>query len=244
MPHDARVMVSYPALRFLKDNFGSSWGPGFTVGNTRTKDIQNLQDEVEAGKCNLRIESGRVLRVVRVVVLKLLRQGELCVQIGKSRLGTVTPSVELPGTKMQMLETHVDSVERLLQERLPEGFHMSISDREISVEERSSAAYGIPTRYVRNIVTAHMESDVSSSIHLQTKRIQWGTGHIEVFAVPETNREDSFNAFAWMSENQFATLTSMGDGNIHIIQEWFDEAQTTSSVNARTLRTSECFVDL
>jgi len=215
MPSDARMLMSYPALQFLKHQL--SFG---------AQTLEELEEEVQDGKCNLRIESERVLRVVHVVALQMRCLDEVCVQLGELRGDESMPSVELPGKKMRMLEMPMDSAQQLVSELFPNfAASISFSGCDTFIKERSSATYGIPTRYVRHVVQARMDYSISSN-DLQMERCQWEDGYIKLSAFPESERGGGCcKILAWMSQLQYEKLIAMDVHNASLAKAWIDQVK-------------------
>jgi len=220
MPQDGRLLMSYPALQFLKHElqFGA-------------QTLEHLEEEVQDGKCNLRIESERVLRVVHVVALQMRCLDEVCVQLGELRGDESMPSVELPGKKMRMLEMPMDAAQRLISESFPDfAASISFSGCDTFIKERSSATYGIPTRYVRHVVQAHVDYSISSN-DLQMERCQWEDGYIKLSASPESERGGGCcKILAWMSQLQYEKLIAMDVHNASLAKVWIDQVKRSQEV--------------
>eukprot|EP00406_Dinophysis_acuminata_P003356 CAMPEP_0179232586 /NCGR_PEP_ID=MMETSP0797-20121207/11937_1 /TAXON_ID=47934 /ORGANISM="Dinophysis acuminata, Strain DAEP01" /LENGTH=953 /DNA_ID=CAMNT_0020939713 /DNA_START=16 /DNA_END=2877 /DNA_ORIENTATION=- len=156
MPLQSRVKMSMGAFSsLLSHQFLFSVARG-----TR----QLLYDEVQAGKCDLIVDADeKVLRVVNVVALRVLRQdGKMLAQIAEvTEDGIAEPSVQLPGLKVKAGELPHDALQRLRNTTLSV-FRVGIivGTREVNVQQKPSKAYGVNTKYMRNIYHAAWDPDV------------------------------------------------------------------------------------
>jgi len=214
MPQEARFLMSLPALEVMKQRKRA-------FGGIKAKDYLDLEEEVCSGKCNLGQDvDGRILRVVQVVALRIQRpDGLVCVQIGKIDDAEAAASVQLPGTKMRMQEGPMECTNRLLLEKLPKlSGVVSVDHWQAHTEEKQSqsSAYSIPTRYVRTVVEASMDS----STQFFTKKLEWAHGPVEGFAFRDQDKPGRRDILAWMTQESFEFLKRHQDESEGLVIDW------------------------
>jgi len=157
MPVEARQRLSEPMLEDLR---GGRWWPSLLRGYHT---LQELEDEVKAGKCVLVYNAaGEVARVVAMSVVKLRRwDGRILAQVAKRDPSTGLISdiaCLLPGRKCRADEDARSTFQRVLSERLgPIRAHIRQGCKGLEQEERESTTYqGLRTLYVRHTWLAEL----------------------------------------------------------------------------------------
>jgi len=216
MPLKGRVLMSKPALDIL----GSSWA----IALRPSKGLSELNQEVNAGKCDLVVSAdSRVLRAVSLVTLHLARPDEsILAQLGTWRKGEFHVGFEIPGTKVRAGELCSDALQRLISTKMgPLAEQVSVTDREVLVEEKTSRAYKILTRYIKTCYHASMTMDESQ--RLPVADVPRRHSHRSVLKSPQlsnsefmavSNSEDkagSLLIYCWIDKPFFDSLSNQHD---------------------------------
>jgi len=157
MSMQSRQIMSFPSLTALKmsKNFLTS-----------AAKMDRLQSELHSGACDLREDlGGRVVRVVRVAAVQITRSdGMCCLELGENGDEGFRPSLVLPGTKIRYAEYPMDAITRFLLDLNVEADRLNVTDRQISTEVKSSAQYGVDTKYVRTVFYADLPDDMAKQV--------------------------------------------------------------------------------
>lgn len=210
--------MSKPAVDALLQN---KWGSLF---HSDAKNMQDLIEEVEAGKCDLSVDdSGNVHRVVLVVTARLQDpSGRLLMQVGKfDQFKRAHLKCELPGTKVRANELPKDSFTRLVSTKLqPFQNVIEITTTATEAYTEKSKAYGINTKYSKTIFEGTVQprnyipfqspltQQVGSSTQLRED---------DFFLVIDAVERDTHSIFCWMYETLFEEY---GSGEIRM-QQYF-----------------------
>jgi len=199
--------MSLPALHALKCKAGSSV--------SQMSRLEELEKEIRDGRCYLGSDSnGCVLRIVHVVILRLFRRdGLLCVKVGDWRRedAKVHPvKAKLPGTKTQAGEMPRQAVERLVKKEL-EMFRPELhSDQTVEIEQASSETYGVATKYIRTIFSAHVGEEVPlQAMCLPPEHpVDGSLQGLEFFLNPHTHQlpPKAASVYAWVPSADFEYL--------------------------------------
>jgi len=163
MPKDATAVVGQCAIDVLRAPTGS-----LLTGWLREDTIERLATEVQAGRCAL-LTTGRggVVRCVPIVVLQMRRRdGRMLVRMRLTCRadGVQEATCQLPGGKQEVGEPPDGCFQRLLDGKLKalaDGIMVVGVERQS--EQDKSWKFGVPTRYVRTVVSAEwlqQEGDV------------------------------------------------------------------------------------
>ncbi|CAK0847705.1 unnamed protein product [Prorocentrum cordatum] len=127
------------------------------AGTLTTEILSGASIVVLEANCELR-------RIVSLVALRIRnRQGQLLIELGRSRSGTMTTECRLPGGKQHQGELVMDSLHRLLETKMASiasNLETVRVDRE--VETKQSEEYHIRTKYFRNVVHMSYTSGLAS----------------------------------------------------------------------------------
>jgi len=207
MPQDSRLQMSLPALRALR----------ITAGNNvkQINRLAELESEVRDGRCYLGSDSrGCVLRIVHVVTLRLFRwDGLLCAKVGQVKEGTTIhrEKAKLPGTKTRAGEMPRQALDRLIGKELAMMNPVVEGHPEVEVEEAPSESYGVTTKYVRTIFTAHMgESEETVETTMlppgQQDDILERMILFHARGYDDGAKPNEASAYAWMTVQDFSCL--------------------------------------
>jgi hypothetical protein len=146
LPQQSRFKVSKPALQAVYSAAGSD--------EERVAAAEELEAEVGSGKCWLGRdpESGQVMRMVQLVILRLTRaDGQICAKIGEWRgqdHQILKRRAQLPGGKMRSGEMPHQTLQRLLQSEFP-GVQITIRGKVAEkTEKATSDSCHMITKYV------------------------------------------------------------------------------------------------
>lgn len=151
-PAHIREMLSARPLKTLRKVTG-----GLSLGSLFQKARKSLEDlrlEVQRGECLLvQDASGKILRVVHVVVLHIQRwDGLVCVRLAKWQNGRGVPALALPGAKVQGEDYPDKAVQQIVEAEFSEmGGALAFGSRQVVVEQRGSESYGLETKYIRRV---------------------------------------------------------------------------------------------
>lgn len=208
------------------------------------KGLQQLQTEIEEGKCDLAVDaSGQILRVVSVAALCLQREdGAVLARIGKYEEGVLTPNCALPGTKVQADEHTKMAIKRLISQKLGdlvESIHLG--SHSLDVEESVSKTMGVPSKYMRALFQADL-SDHDSACFKVLKRTRNNSFSKVVPGFQAADPTRAYDAFvfrrdlatsgpffvlAWLSPEDFDLLSS--SAGEAFLQTWTSELLVRSS---------------
>lgn len=213
VPRDLRRLISSAALRADLDHDACvarrlrwmAWA-----------DRQRLQAEIDAGQCFV-VElgsggSGDLLRVLRVVALRVIRQdGRQLVQLGCP--------CKLPGGHMKEGETSEEARERVLTALLPALSGPTVlqqTSRE--VVRTNSRQYGLPTEYVREVHTLVIAESSARLWESENSDIAGSLRRLELIDLDLNGPKK----FAWLSDEQWVfTRTPEGEMLVtNLLNSW------------------------
>jgi len=146
LPQQSRFKVSKPALQAVYSEAG--------LDEERLAAAEELEAEVGSGKCWLGRdpESGQVMRMVQLVILRLTRDdGQIMAKIGEWRgrdHHILKRRAQLPGGKMRSGEMPHQTLQRLLQSEFP-GVQITIRGKVAEkIEKATSDSCHMITKYV------------------------------------------------------------------------------------------------
>jgi hypothetical protein len=162
MPKDATAVIGKGAIEVLTaphESILASW-----LHAVRQDNIQKLASEVLVGASTLLVKGKVVVRCVPLVVLQLHRRdGRMFVRMrfDSKADGGREATCKLPGGKQLAGEHPNGCLQRLLDGKLkPLADGIELVGMERQSEQRNSRTFGVPTRYVRTVVSAEwQESD-------------------------------------------------------------------------------------
>mmetsp|Transcript_50598 Transcript_50598/g.118177 ORF Transcript_50598/g.118177 Transcript_50598/m.118177 type:complete len:1105 (-) Transcript_50598:39-3353(-) len=221
LPHIIKSnLVSRPVLHIMRKQ--ALQGRGVFQGPR--KNILDLEDEVQVGKCHLVVGhegahgATSITRVVRIVVLHLTNQdGLYCVQIGQSRLGQCDARFTFPGSKCGASESPEDCLARLLKESLSElSPAIRVVDKDTIVEYESSLSYGIQTKYIKTIFMADLHGTLYNETGSGDNTVTL-TGHLGGERAKRSFGLGNFKMDGTHSETRLFTrwFECLGDGPNH-----------------------------
>jgi hypothetical protein len=156
MKKDAAVTIGKGAIEFLKAQPGTF---AIWAGSVREDKIDMLASEIRDGGSTLLVTSKQgVVRCVPLVVLRLRRQdGRVFVRmrLASKADGSQEATCKLPGGKQRAGEHPDMCLQRLLEGKLSAlADSIEVVGVERQRERENSHTFGVPTRYVRTIVSA------------------------------------------------------------------------------------------
>jgi len=217
LPMDVRCALGRHCLTMMQD----SWA--WVLKKNR---LLELAQEIENAQSTLFVDADEeIQRLVTVVSVQItqgghgLQEERTLVEIGKSdmRSMTMTPILQLPGTKPNIGETPADTVRRLLKEELlPLNAAIQLGDFHTQLDHSISAKYSLKTTYQKHIQCANLmpnatlpklqsvdsmrlvrELTTSSAAHLSADR-DLCLGEVMLL----TNGKRKY-LLAWLTEEQF-----------------------------------------
>lgn len=139
-------------------------------GKSHTKSLKEFSQELVKGESSLMQDpSGRVLRIVDLVALKIIddETGRILIQTGSVHTdGVVESKNQLPGHKRRPDENHFAPVKHLVVKELgieENCVHIDSKDVKLIQEEKDSPSYpDLRTVYRKRIVTVHVNRNEST----------------------------------------------------------------------------------
>jgi len=198
-----RRLASFCALK----SFESTWTSGDLF--RPRKGLEQLQEEVNRGKCTLIQEgSGEIVRMVAVTVLKLSREdGQTWTQVAKFEDGALNIDVKLPGSKLVKGEAMSDALDNMLYKVLkPLVDGVEVQSVEHQHTSGNSGAFGINTKYIRMIHSASLTEDFKIEPDAATCRIVRLDPFKFAYIIKDDENRDL--VYSWLTGEEFVRFTS------------------------------------